>query len=78
LDAYLTRISDSNLAAEQVGFRAGTTLAEGLALTLDLPKAGAKPNRAPQRETRVALLLSRRRSASKPPKNPSSWFFTDG
>ena len=44
---HLKRIGDPNLAAEQLGFRAETTLAEGLALILDLPKPAAEPEPRP-------------------------------
>ena len=74
---HLKRIGDPNLAAEQLGFRAETTLAKGLALTLDVPKAAAQSEPRPRSVKLASLVLSRCRSASKPPKNPSSWFFTD-
>jgi UDP-glucose 4-epimerase len=40
-------IGDPHLAAEQLGFRPETTLAEGLAITLDVPNAASESKPCP-------------------------------
>ena len=52
-------IGDPRRAAAQLGFRAETTLADGLATTLDLPRALAKPNMIYSSKARVESDLSR-------------------